>query len=335
MKKNFKIVTVAFLLIAVIVACKDNKDVTGIRLAPDHLTLAVGSTAKFAYVVLPENARNKNVIWESSDTSVVSVLNGVFTAKKGGKVRITATTEEGHYKAYSVIEVIQIYLPEMVFVEGGTFTMGCSDDECTDYELPAHPASVFDYYISKNLITQKQWVAIMGYNPSYFKGDELPVENVNWYDVQNFITRLNELTHKNYRLPTEAEWEFAARGGNNSQGYTYSGSDNLDDVAWYYGNSNYQTHPVGEKMANELEIYDMSGNVNEWCNDLFGYYTEDPLTHPIAPVTYYDRVIRGGSWCNDHPYDCRVSMRLWRYQYDCRNDIGFRLVLPSGYPIGK
>ena len=157
---------------------------------------------------------------------------------------------------------------EMVRVEGGTFHMGATSeqkDEAWDREKPVHSVTLSSYYIGKTEVTQALWQAVMGSNPSNFKGSNLPVECVCWNDCQEFIQKLNSLTGRNFRLPTEAEWEFACRGGNNSRGYKYSGSNNLGSVAWYDDNSGGQTHPVATKAPNELGIYDMSGNVWEWC----------------------------------------------------------------------
>jgi len=152
----------------------------------------------------------------------------------------------------------------MVFVEGGTFMMGATSEQesdAFDWEKPAHRVTLSDFYIGKYEVTQAQWKAVMGSNPSYFKGDNLPVERVSWGDCQEFIRKLNERTGLTFRLPTEAEWDYAARGGNRSRGYKYSGSDDPDEVAWYWDNSGIKTHPVGQKRANELGLYDMSGNV--------------------------------------------------------------------------
>ena len=166
----------------------------------------------------------------------------------------------------------------------------------------------------------------MGNNPSYFKGDNLPVENVSWDDCKKFISKLNSLTGQNFRLPTEAEWEFAARGGNNSNRYQYSGSNELGDVAWYDGNCGYKTHVVATKQPNELGLYDMSGNVWEWCSDCFGNYSSSSLTNPTGPNSGYSRVCRGGSWLKDAWY-CRSSLRF-NYGHDrSHSDLGLRLVL--------
>ena len=201
---------------------------------------------------------------------------------------------------------------EMVEVRGGTFRMGATSEQgcdAYDWEKPVHSVTLSGYYIGKTEVTQALWKAVMGSNPSYFKGDDLPVECVSWDDCQEFIRKLNSLTGQHFRLPTEAEWEFACRGGNNSLGYKYSGSDNIDNVAWYDGNSGDKTHPVATKSANELGIYDMSGNVWEWCCDWYGDYTSGALTNPKGPESGSYRVNRGGSWFYN-ARDCRSSYRF-------------------------
>jgi len=222
---------------------------------------------------------------------------------------------------------------QMIAVQGGTFTMGCTaeqGDDCYDNEKPAHRVTVSDFYIGKCEITQAQWRAVMGSNPSYFKGDNLPVESVSWNDVQEFIRKLNSVTGKNYRLPTEAEWEFAARGGNNSRGYKFSGNNNVDIVGFHTGNSATTTHAVGTKSPNELGIYDMSGNVWEWCNDWYGSYTynSNAQTNPQGSYSGSERVLRGGS-CHREEITSRVSFRSSDPSdsyYDC---LGFRLAHSS------
>lgn len=200
---------------------------------------------------------------------------------------------------------------EMVRVEGGSFRMGATSEQGTDaydWEKPVHSVTLSSYYIGKNEVTQALWQAVMGSNPSNFKGSNLPVECVSWNDCQEFIQKLNSLTGRNFRLPTEAEWEFACRGGNNSRGYKYCGSNDIDNVAWYDGNSGYQTHPVATKAPNELDIYDMSGNVREWCSDRFADYTSYSQTNPTGPQSGSYRVLRGGSWCS-RAGSCRSSDR--------------------------
>jgi len=199
---------------------------------------------------------------------------------------------------------------DMVYVQGGTFTMGCTREQgrdCQKNESPAHKVTLNDFYIGKYEVTQAQWKAVMGNNPSKKKGDNLPVENVSWNDVQEFIRLLNERTGGNYRLPTEAEWEYAARGGNQSKGYKYSGSDNIKIVAWYDRNSGGKTHPVGTKEANELGIHDMSGNVWEWVNDRPWFYGSNQQTNPQGSLGSH-RVYRGGGLAN-FAKNMRVSVR--------------------------
>lgn len=189
----------------------------------------------------------------------------------------------------------------MVYVSGGTFTMGGTSEQGSDAESdekPTHNVTLSSYYICKYEVTQALWRAVMGSNPSYFKGDNLPVECVSWNDCQTFINRLNSYTGRNFRLPTEAEWEFAARGGNYSRHYKYSGSNYIGDVAWYDNNSGNRTHPVGTKQPNELGLYDMSGNVYEWCSDWYGSYSSYSQSDPTGPNSGSGRVERGGSWIN-------------------------------------
>ena len=212
----------------------------------------------------------------------------------------------------------------MVFVEGGTFQMGSNDGK--DDEKPVHSVTLSDYYIGQTEVTQALWTAVMGSNPSFFKGDDLPVENVSRNDCQNFITKLNQMTGETFRLLTEAEWEFAAKGGNKSKGYIYSGSNTLGDVAWYDGNSGNKTHAVGTKAPNELGIYDMSGNVREWCQDWYGSYSANAQTNPTGPASGSYRVDRGGSWYDD-VMGCRATYRFSDTPTLTLYDIGLRLAL--------
>jgi formylglycine-generating enzyme required for sulfatase activity len=223
------------------------------------------------------------------------------------------------------------YLGEnMVFVKGGTFNMGCTKEQggdCDGDEEPLHQVTVSDFYIGKYEVTQEEWREVMGSNPSYFKNcDNCPVEDVSWKEIKQFLRKLNAKTGNTYRLPREAEWEYAARGGSSSLEYKYSGSNNLDEVAWYSNNSGSKTYPVGQKKSNELGLYDMSGNVWEWCADWYGDYSSGAQTNPKGPLWASYRVRRGGSWDYDAQY-CRVSFRSYYAPSIRGNYLGFRLAL--------
>ncbi len=214
---------------------------------------------------------------------------------------------------------------DMIFVKGGYFNMGSNDGY--DNEKPIHKVRLDDFFICKYQVTQRKWKEVMGSNPSKFKGDDLPVEQVSWNDVQKYIGKLNANTDKKYRLPTEAEWEYVAQGGNQSKGYKYSGSDNIQDVAWYNDNSESKTHPVGMQKPNELGIFDMSGNVWEWCNDWYdaSYYKNSPEHNPKGASSGSGRLLRGGSWY-DYINNCRVSLRSGYYPDFNYINLGFRVV---------
>ena len=217
----------------------------------------------------------------------------------------------------------------MIAVEGGTFQMGATSEQggdAYDDELPVHSVTLSRYSIGETEVTQELWEAVMGSNPSYYGGyPQRPVEYVSWNDCQEFIKKLNQLTGKNFRLPTEAEWEYAARGGNKSKGYKYSGSNTIDNVAWY---SSSITHDVKTKQANELGIYDMSGNVWEWCQDWYNssYYSSSAENNPTGPASGSYRVLRGGSWYT-YAWLCRVSYRSNNYPGSRNDDSGLRLAL--------
>ena len=219
---------------------------------------------------------------------------------------------------------------KMIAVEGGTFLMGSpeSDADADDDEKPQHEVTLSNYYIGETEVTQELWETVMRSNPSESIGPKQPVGNVSWDDCQTFINKLNEKTGKTFRLPTEAEWEYAARGGKKSKGYTYSGSNTLDDVAWYEDNCGETTHIVGTKQANELGIYDMSGNVYEWCQDWYGetYYENSSTTDPQGPASGTDRVLRGGAW-SSLAQNSHVAYRGYFNPGGRFNDDGLRLVL--------
>lgn len=224
---------------------------------------------------------------------------------------------------------------EMIEVEGGIFNMGSQnsnvdgnnyDEQAYAIESPVHKVTVSDFKICRFEITQAQWQAAMGNNPSTCKGDKLPVETVTWDDVQLFINALNEATGLEYRLPTEAEWEYAANGGNKSNGFKYSGYSVLGACAWYYSNSSATSHEVGSKEPNELGLYDMSGNVREWCGDWFEYYTSADAVNPQGASTGNGKVNKGGSWTTP-AINCRNTYRQTNYVYESAKDLGFRLAL--------
>ena len=218
----------------------------------------------------------------------------------------------------------------MIKVQGGTFTMGATSEQGSDakkYEKPTHQVTLSDYYIGETEVTQELWKAVMGSNPSYFSGTNLPVEYVSWNDCQTFITKLNQLTGKKFRLPTEAEWEYAARGGNKSKGYKYAGSNTESDVAaWSPANSGGTTYPVKQKQANELGLYDMSGNVHEWCQNLWYNYSSSAQTNPTGPSSGSYRVCRGGSYCYGGS-NSRVANRGCFLPDARHSNVGFRVVL--------
>ena len=218
---------------------------------------------------------------------------------------------------------------KMVNVEGGTFMMGANagDPNAYDDEAPSHEVTVSSFAIGETEVTQELWLAVMGWNYSGHGGNlQYPVEYINWEMIQNFISKLNEMTGKNFRLPTEAEWEFAARGGNKSQNTLYSGSNNIADIAWYVDNSEGATHVVATQAPNELGIYDMSGNVWEWCNDWYGNYSVGAQNNPAGPASGGEKVMRGGSWYGPAK-NCRVSKRFKASTGFGDDDIGFRLAL--------
>ena len=222
---------------------------------------------------------------------------------------------------------------EMVEVRGGTFRMGATSEQGSDAysnEKPVHSVTLNSYYIGKTEVTHALWRAVMGSDPNYWIDDDLPKYNVSWDDCQEFIRKLNSLTGQHFRLPTEAEWEFACRGGNNSRGYKYSGSNYIDNVAWYDGNSGDKAHPVATKSPNELGIYDMSGNLWEWCSDWYGDYSSGAQANPKGPYDGSYRVVRGGSMFRfGGARSCRSSSRgrfgVSRFNWD--NDLGLRLAL--------
>ena len=273
----------------------------------------------------------------TADKKSVTISEGQTMSISGTLASNIASSSNGYASSSSVsssnndisIPVKNGISIDMVKVEAGTFMMGATSEMQNpwDDEKPVHQVTLTnDYYMGKYEVTQALWQAVMGSNPSKFKGDDLPVEKVSWNDCQEFISKLNGLTGKMFRLPSEAEWEYAARGGKKSRGFQYSGSSNISDVAWYDGNSGSKTHLVGTKQANELGLYDMCGNVLEWCQDWYGSYVSSSQTNPTGAVSGSYRVYRGGSWYRNARY-CRSSFRNG-VAPDFRGiDLGLRLVL--------
>ena len=216
---------------------------------------------------------------------------------------------------------------KMIRVDGGTFTMGATWKEKVDPDYinkPKHSVTLSSYFIGETEVTQALWETVMGNNPSQFKGSSRPVEMVSWEDCQIFIEKLNSLTGQHFRLPTEAEWEFAARGGNRSKGYKFSGSNHLSSVTW--GDNEDETHPVKTKIPNELGIYNMSGNVQEWCQDYYEAYSSEPQTNPKGPETGKWRITRGGGWDCTYSY-FRVFDRVYREPDFRWSSLGLRLAM--------
>lgn len=311
-------------------------------------SLSVNVTCNVKYAVtIPDNFRS----WLSEEESEVAGTHDfAVSANEEPKVREGYVLFSGN-SLTDTVRVVQACVGkdfadtvsgvsfDMVYVKGGTFLMGATEEQGADYdnnELPVHSVTLSDYYIGKHEVTQKLWTAVMGNNPSNFKekeiGDNYPVENVSWNDIQAFIIKLNELTGKKYTLPTEAQWEYAARGGVENQGYKYSGSNDIDEVAWYWENSKeryppaFPTSPVGTKEANELGIYDMSGNVWEWCQDWSGDYNSEAQSNPAGPETGSFRILRGGGWALIEKH-CRVSYRCGSEPGNRGSCYGFRIAL--------
>ena len=293
--------------------------------APSDLQIRLSKEAVAAVSNAAAVSNTNDVIQDNVSTSSTSSSQSETTTATG----FSSTPSLSSSSNTISIPVKNGITIDMVKVEAGTFMMGATSEmqNPLDREKPVHQVTLTnDYYMGKYEVTQALWQAVTGKNPSYFKGDDLPVERVSWKDCQKFISKLNSMTGRKFRLPTEAEWEYAARGGKKSRVYQYSGSSNISDVAWYDGNSGSKTHPVGKKQANELGIYDMSGNVWEWCQDWYGSYVSTSQTNPSGANSGSYRVYRGGSWRYDAKF-CRSSNRS-SFTLGYRASIlGLRLVL--------
>lgn len=245
------------------------------------------------------------------------IAAGLFGSGRSGGSFSGGSSSGGNVERFTVNGVTF----EMVKVDGGSFQMGSYSGHSD--EQPVHSVQVSTFYIGKTEVTQALWVAVMGNNPSKFRGENNPVEMVSWYDAQEFVERLSRLTGRIFRLPTENEWEYAARGGNKSHGYTYSGSNDLFRVGWYTENSGSTTHPVAQKLDNELGIYDMSGNVWEWTSDLYSS-NYNSARNGGSSGSY--RVFRGGGWYGGAGF-CRVANRFCDSPSRRDNGLGLRLAL--------
>ena len=276
-------------------------------------------------------SNNATITVYVSENEFTTSRSATITVKAGDIMQTIAVSQAGAKPEDKNSETFTVngVSFKMVRVDGGTFTMGATSEQgsdASDNEKPAHHVTLSTYYIGETEVTQELWEAVMGSNPSCFSGSRKPVEFVTWNDCQEFIRQLNSLTGQNFRLPTEAEWEFAARGGIKSRGYKYAGSNTLDNVAWYRDNSNSQTHDVATKAANELGLYDMSGNVWEWCQDRYGSYSSSSQTNPTGESSGNNRVHRGGS-CYNVAWSCRVSSRSLSWSASGGDDLGLRLAL--------
>lgn len=305
---------------------------TGSPLSTVTITLQLGNkrvqTAEDGTYIL-ENLKAGIYTMKVQKEGYVTYTKEEIQLADGQILRLDIEMQEDEYKEKSDYVVTMYGLNmEMVYVEGGTFEMGASDEQGEDAredEYPERAIKLDAYHIGKYEVTQAQWKAVMGTEPSYFKGENLPVEQVSWDEAQEFCKRLSEATGRKYTLPTEAQWEYAARGGNKSQHFKYAGSNNINEVAWYKINSNSKTHPVGGKKANELGVYDMSGNVWEWCSDWYTSYDASNMNNPQGAVNGEERVDRGGCWC-DLASNCRVSSRDYDNPDLRYSDLGFRVV---------
>ena len=312
--------------------CEVYLDGTRLGVSPDMFknivmgkhTIKISKAGYTTKEVTIDIAEGQTATLTGSLDKVVAENNANQGGEVGNAIGGSSAVFDGKNKTFTVKGVTFT----MVAVEGGTFTMGATSEQGSDAEddeKPPHQVTLSSYYIGQTEVTQALWKAVKGNNPSYYSGDNKPVEKVSWNDCQDFVRKLNELTGKIFRLPTEAEWEYACRGGKKSRGYKYSGSNTIDDVAWYEDNSNDETHPVATKSPNELGIYDMSGNVSELCQDWYGRYSSSPQTNPTGAASGSHRVFRGGYY--DNARYCRSSNRGDVWPGDRPISIGLRLAL--------
>lgn len=276
------------------------------------------------FAIAPYTSWAQGIIVHKTDGSEVR-----FKATEVERITTYSEEEEPNLPKDVTIQVGDVGL-RMIYVEGGVFTMGGTAEQGEDvkeYENPAHPVKVNSYYIGMTEVTQELWETVMGWNYAWnTDSNQLPMEDVSWEECKEFVDVLSERTGKKFRLPTEAEWEYAARGGSKSGNHKYSGSDNIDDVAWYVSNSDDMTHEVGKKNANELGIYDMNGNVWEWCHDWYDTYSTSSYNNPTGPKTGDFRIFRGGSYKEKAEYN-RTSNRSFNRPDFRYGNIGLRVVM--------
>ena len=323
-------------------------------LEKDYATVTIGEQVRIGI----ENGHGHTFNVSYASEYVTCRVEGgsvLVTGLKEGTTKVTIIDCNNNAKATLTVVIVngQTFTVNgvsftMVDIDGGTFIMGATNEQegdARDNEKPTHEVTLSGFSIGQTEVTQELWIAVMGSNNSTFTGDlQHPEEEVSWNRAQEFISKLNELTGKTFRLPTEAEWEYAARGGNKSLGYKYAGSNNIDEVAWYspdgpeddyaIGDWDIGTHAVAKKKPNELGLYDMSGNVAEWCYDWCGNYSSEPQTNPVGPTTGTYRMLRGGSWSNCAK-GCRVSFRESDYTppYRMSFNFGLRLALDENEVI--
>ncbi len=288
----------------------------------------------------PSSTKKKTIIISSIAAAVILTIIFVLIFTLPNRESSSTASIQNSETEEFVVNGVRF---KMVYVQGGTFFMGATAEqgaEAYKNELPVHSVTLSDYYIGQTEVTQQLWKAVMGvylyeqHNIANAKepicelgiGPNSPMYYISWYDCQEFIHKLNQLTGKHFSLPTEAQWEFAARGGNKSCGYKYSGSNSVSEVAWWHNNSDSIAHTVAKKRPNELGIYDMSGNVWEWCSDWYGDYSSDDQINPQGVASGSYRILRRGCWFDDAKH-CRVSRRCGDRPDSRGKPFGMRLVL--------
>lgn len=295
------------------------------------MLIGAGMLGLFMVSCFSDNAKKGNVAENNATEEISSSLGNVFTSDGSSETSVAESesqTSQDQNSASNGSYTVNGVTFKMVTVEGGTFTMGAasSTKETKENEFPAHSVTLSTFQIGETEVTQALWEAVMATNPSVEKDPKFPVAYVTDNQCLEFIEKLNKLTGANFRLPTEAEWEFAARGGNRGGNALYAGGDDYKNVCWCSDNAKHVVRPVATKRPNELGIYDMSGNVSEFCSDYYNakYYEESPSENPVCSKKTSHRVVRGGACSNDKRY-CRVTARSSAYLNNRFTTTGFRL----------